>query len=208
MVDLDGFKGVNDTLGHDAGDKLLIEVGRRLRHLVRDTDIVARLGGDEFVILVTGLREPNDVLPLTQRVLRRLAEPQKMRSRQIYVGASIGIAFHPKDGQDVNTLFKNADLALYSAKTGGRGIYRCFDEQLAKAVNEHCLLEGELRHALDHNALDVHFQPKFGGTPLRITGFEALARWHHPHLGFVLPQVFIGIAEQCGLINLNYAMGD
>ena len=201
MVDLDGFKGVNDTLGHDAGDELLIEMGRRLRRLIRDTDIVARLDGDEFIILVPGLRDADDVLPLAQRVLRRLAEPLQMGDQPVCIGASIGIAFHPKDGQDADTLFKHADLALYSAKINGRGIYRCFDEQLVEALNERRLLEGELRHALDHDALEVHFQPKFGGTALGLVGFEALARWHHPRLGFISPQVFIHIAEECGLIN-------
>jgi diguanylate cyclase (GGDEF)-like protein len=201
MIDLDGFKGVNDMLGHDAGDKLLGEVGRRLRALVRGTDLVARLGGDEFVILAGGLHRRDDVLPLAERVLRGLGDPMHMNGRQIRIGASIGIAFHPTDGLDVDTLLKHADIALYSAKIGGRGIYRCFDERLSHAVAERRLLETDLRRALDEEALEVYFQPKFGAVSLEIVGFEALARWRHPTRGFVPPDVFIRIAEDCGLIN-------
>jgi diguanylate cyclase (GGDEF)-like protein len=201
MIDLDGFKGVNDTLGHDAGDKLLIEVGRRLRALVRGTDMVARLGGDEFVVLVQGLHQPEEAAPLAERVLRRLAEPAEIQGRQVRIGASLGIAFHPHDGPDVDTWLKHADMALYSAKNSGRGTYRCFDQQLFQVATEHHLLESELRQALDDDELEVHFQPKFGCGSLEIVGFEALARWRHPVRGYVSPAVFIRIAEDCGLIN-------
>jgi diguanylate cyclase (GGDEF)-like protein len=201
MIDLDGFKGVNDTLGHDAGDKLLVEVGRRLRPLVRGSDMVARLGGDEFVILAVGLGQRDDVVPLAKRVLRRLADPMQVNDQQIRIGASVGIAFYPRDGLDVDTLFRHADLALYSAKTAGRGVYRCFDEQLSQAAADHRQLESDLRQALDAEALEVYFQPKFSAVSLRIVGFEALARWPHPTRGYVSPDVFIRIAEDCGLIN-------
>ncbi|MGD0106942.1 MAG: EAL domain-containing protein [Rhodopila sp.] len=201
MIDLDGFKGVNDTLGHDAGDKLLVEVGRRLRPLVRGSDMVARLGGDEFVILAVGLGQRDDVVPLAKRVLRRLADPMQVNDQQIRIGASVGIAFYPRDGLDVDTLFRHADLALYSAKTAGRGVYRCFDEQLSQAAADHRQLESDLRQALDAEALEVYFQPKFSAVSLRVVGFEALARWPHPTRGYVSPDVFIRIAEDCGLIN-------
>jgi diguanylate cyclase (GGDEF)-like protein len=201
MIDLDGFKGINDTLGHDAGDKLLVEVGRRLRPLVRGSDMVARLGGDEFVILAVGLGQRDDVVPLAKRVLRRLADPMQVNDQQIRIGASVGIAFYPRDGLDVDTLFRHADLALYSAKTAGRGVYRCFDEQLSQAAADHRQLESDLRQALDAEALEVYFQPKFSAVSLRIVGFEALARWPHPTRGYVSPDVFIRIAEDCGLIN-------
>jgi diguanylate cyclase (GGDEF)-like protein len=200
MIDLDGFKGVNDTMGHDAGDALLIEIAGRLRNLVRVTDLVARLGGDEFVLLLPNLREPDDIVPLAERLLRRLAEPARILGQHIRVGASLGIAFHPQDGLDVDTWFKHADMALYSAKKGGRGTYRCFNEQLSQAVTEHHRLEGDLRRALDGGELEVHFQPKFNCKSLDIVGFEALARWRHPTRGYVSPAVFIRIAEDCGLI--------
>ena len=120
MIDLDGFKGVNDTLGHDVGDELLVEVARRLQGLVREVDFVARLGGDEFVILQPGLRQTTeDARRLPQRVLQRLAEPVQVGDHQVRIGASIGIAFHPKDGQDGDALFKHADIALYAPRPPG-----------------------------------------------------------------------------------------
>jgi diguanylate cyclase (GGDEF)-like protein len=200
MIDLDGFKGVNDTLGHDAGDALLIEVAGRLRTLVRGSDLVARLGGDEFVFLLPGLRQREDILPLAERVLRCLAEPARILGQHIRVGASLGIAFYPQDGLDADTWFKHADMALYCAKNSGRGVYRCFDQQLSQAMTEHHLLESDLRRALDGGELEVYFQPKFDSRTLEIVGFEALARWRHPTRGFVSPAVFIRIAEDCGLI--------
>jgi diguanylate cyclase (GGDEF)-like protein len=201
MVDLDGFKAVNDTLGHDAGDHLLIETARRLKALVRGTDLVARLGGDEFVMLLPGLHERAAILPLADRVLRRLADPIQIEGKKVNVGASLGIAFHPHDGLDADTWFKHADMALYSAKNGGRGIYRCFDDQLSQAVTEHHLLEHDLRRALEGGELEVHFQPKFNCQSLAVAGFEALARWRHPTRGYVSPAVFIRVAEDSGLIN-------
>jgi diguanylate cyclase (GGDEF)-like protein len=201
MVDLDGFKPVNDTLGHDAGDQLLIEVAQRLKALMRASDVVARLGGDEFVILLTNLRECGDVAPFAERVLRRLSDPAQVNGQQIRVGASLGIAFYPSDGLDVDALLNHADMALYSAKASGRGMYRCYDEHLAQAVTDRRLLESDLRRALDDDGLEVHFQPKFDCVSLRVVGFEALARWRHPVRGYVSPDVFIRIAESCGLIN-------
>ncbi len=201
MIDLDGFKAINDTLGHAAGDALLVEVARRLKVLARGADLVGRLGGDEFVIVAAGMAATGDVVPLAQRVLRRLAEPIDVLGQQVRIGASVGVAFHPQDATDVDTLFKHADVALYSAKTGGRGIYRCFDEQLTHAVTEARLLESDLRGALDAGTLELHFQPKFETKSLRVVGFEALARWHHPTRGYISPDVFIRIAEGCGLID-------
>ncbi|HEX3574788.1 MAG TPA: EAL domain-containing protein, partial [Rhodopila sp.] len=200
MIDLDGFKGVNDTFGHDAGDALLIEVAQRLKAMIRTTDVVARLGGDEFVMLLPELRQGNDIIMLAERVLRGLSEPVQIHGQGVRIGASLGIAFHPQDGLDVDTWLKHADMALYSAKHGGRGTYRCFDQQLFQAVTEHHLLEIELRQALVGEGLEVHFQPKFACGSLEITGFEALARWRHPSRGYISPAVFIRIAEDCGLI--------
>jgi diguanylate cyclase (GGDEF)-like protein len=201
MIDLDGFKGVNDTLGHDVGDELLVEVAHRLQGLVRDVDFVARLGGDEFVLLLPGLREPEAAMPLAQRVLQRLAEPAQVGDHRLRIGASIGVAFYPKDAQDGDALFKYADIALYAAKTAGRGTVRCFDVHMTHTVNEHRLLESGLRRALENGDLEVHFQPMFAGDSLALAGFEALARWKHPGRGYVSPEIFIRIAEDCGLIN-------
>jgi diguanylate cyclase (GGDEF)-like protein len=202
IIDLDGFKGVNDTLGHDVGDELLIEVARRLQALVREEDLVARLGGDEFVILQPGLRDAAGATSLAQRVLQRLTDPVQIGAHQVRVGASIGIAYYPRDGEDSDTLLKHADIALYSAKTRGRGMLCCFDPDMVHAVNEYRTLEGDLRRALDHgDELEVHFQPKFSCESLAIVGFEALARWHHPTRGYVSPGTFIRIAEACGLID-------
>jgi len=201
MIDLDGFKGINDTLGHDAGDQLLIVVARRLQELVQETDFVARLGGDEFVILQPGLCEVGEAVRLARLVLQRLADPVEVAGQKVRIGASIGIAFHPRDGQDCDALLKHADIALYRAKADGRGAFRCFDEQMIRTVNEHRLLESDLRSALDNQELEVHFQPEFTGDSLEVSGFEALARWRHPIRGYISPAVFIPVAEQCGLIN-------
>jgi len=200
LIDLDGFKGINDTMGHDVGDELLIEVARRLQSLVREQDFVARLGGDEFVVLQPGLSRVDAAAALAQRLLCKLAEPVQIAGQQVRVGASIGIAFHPNDGQDGDTLYKHADIALYSAKAAGRGTVRFFDAQMTWAVNENRLLESGLRWAMDNEALDVHFQPKFACTSLAIVGFEALVRWQHPTRGSISPQTFIRVAEECGLI--------
>jgi diguanylate cyclase (GGDEF)-like protein len=201
MIDLDGFKGVNDTLGHEVGDKLLVEVARRLQGLLRQEDFIARLGGDEFVILMPGLRHADAVVPLARRILQRLAEPAQVGDHRLHIGASIGIAFHPQDTQDGDALLKYADIALYAAKADGRGAFRCFDQQMTHAVNERRLLESGLRRALENNDLEVHFQPIFASHSLEVAGFEALARWHDPSRGYVSPEIFIRVAEDCGLIN-------
>jgi len=201
LIDLDGFKNVNDTLGHDVGDELLAEVARRLQGLVRQVDFVARLGGDEFVLLLPGLSEPDAATPLLQGVLRRLAEPMEVGDHRLRIGASIGAAFHPRDARDGDTLFKHADIALYAAKAAGRGTFRCFEPAMTAAVNERRLLESGLRHALDNGQFELHYQPIFNGHTLRVAGFEALIRWRQPDGGYVSPETFVRIAEDCGLIN-------
>ncbi len=200
MIDLDGFKGINDTLGHDVGDELLIEISRRLQGLVREADFVARLGGDEFVILQPGLQQTKETAALAERLLQCLAEPVQIGGQQVRIGASMGIAFYPTDGHDGDALFKHADIALYCAKAAGRGTFRFFDSHMTRAVNEHRLLESGLRWALDNKALEVHFQPIFACNTLAIVGFEALARWRHPTRGNISPETFIRVAEECGLI--------
>ncbi len=200
IFDLDGFKGVNDALGHGAGDELLIEVARRLKTLVREQDLVARLGGDEFVVLLAGLKDRDAAGALAERILQRMADPMQIGGHQIRIGASLGIAYHPDDGEDGDILLKHADIALYAAKNGGRGTFRVFDAEMVYAVDEFRFLESDLRRALEKQELQVHFQPKYAGDSLSIVGFEALARWWHPTRGDVSPSVFIRIAEQSGLI--------
>jgi diguanylate cyclase (GGDEF)-like protein len=200
LMDLDSFKGINDTLGHDVGDELLIEIARRLQSMIREEDFVARLGGDEFVILQPGVAGEEAASAIAQRLLQRVAEPVLVADQQVRVGASIGIAFHPKDGLDGDALFKHADIALYSAKAAGRGTFRCFDTQMTRAVNENRLLESGLRWALENDALDLRFQPKFACKTLAVVGFEALVRWRHPIRGDISPETFIRVAEECGLI--------
>ena len=200
MIDLDGFKGINDTLGHDVGDELLIEIARRLQSLVREVDFVARLGGDEFVVLQPGLQGTTETAALAERLLRSLAEPVQVGGQQVRVGASIGIALYPSDGHDGDALFKHADIALYCAKAAGRGTFRFFEADMTRAVNEHRLLESGLRWALDNHALEVYYQPKFACNSLSIVGFEALARWRHPTRGNISPETFVRVAEECGLI--------
>jgi diguanylate cyclase (GGDEF)-like protein len=201
MIDLDGFKSVNDSLGHDVGDELLIEIARRLRSIVRESDFVARLGGDEFIILQTGLRHTGQATALAARLLRELAEPAQIGDHQISIGASTGIAFCPRDGIDADMLLKHADIALYVAKSEGRGIFRRFEPQMIHAVAERRTLETGLRRALEGDELELHFQPKFACDTLQIMGMEALVRWHSPQRGYVSPETFVRIAEDCGLIN-------
>lgn len=200
MVDLDGFKGVNDTLGHSVGDELLIEVARRLQASTYEDAFVTRLGGDEFVIIQKKPLCHETALELAEHLLKRLAEPADVGGHQVRIGASIGIAFYPQDGRNLDTLLRHADIALYRAKSGGRGAYRCFDAAMVRGMNERLLLETELRQALERGELDVHFQPQFSSSHLDVVGFEALARWQHPTLGYVSPESFIPIAEGVGLI--------
>ena len=148
-----------------------------------------------------GYAQPAAAIPLVQLLLQRLAEPMQVGDHRLRIGASIGAAFHPRDAQDGDSLFKFADIALYAAKAAGRGTFRCFDAAMTQAVNERRLLEGGLRRALDNAEFELHFQPIFDGDLLAVTGFEALTRWRPPGGGTVPPEIFIRIAEDCGLIN-------
>jgi len=203
LIDLDGFKSVNDTLGHEAGDCLLVEVAQRLRALTGGDELVTRIGGDEFIILLENVADTRAVEQMAEAVLARLAEPSSVVGHQMRISASIGLAFYPRDGQTSEVLLRNADIALYRAKGDGRGCFRCFDRQMVESLLLRQSLETDLRHALEHpgqTELALHFQPQFSGTELRITGFEALLRWRHPTRGFIPPNVFIPIAEETGLI--------
>ncbi|GBQ28216.1 diguanylate cyclase [Acetobacter estunensis NRIC 0472] len=198
-LDLDGFKAVNDTLGHHAGDLLLREVAERFQSQLRDSDYIARIGGDEFVIVLRGVTSPADAQQLAQRLLASLWQPFKLGGHDAYVGVSIGIAICPRDGHSAQMLLKCADIAMYQAKLAGKGQVCEFQRGMDVAVRERHDLELELRAAISRHELMLYYQPLFGRDG-KIIGFEALARWPHPHRGMIPPDRFIPLAEESGLI--------
>ena len=200
LIDLDRFKYVNDTLGHDVGDELLVEIARRLKSILRDDDIVARLGGDEFVLVFGGLPDETHVEPLVQKLLRQLRGNFRLSSRTVYTTCSIGISLAPTDGGDSSTLLKHADLAMYSAKAQGGDSYRRFEAAMRPGTDR-LSIEVELRDALERNELELYYQPRVDTITGRPTSMEALLRWNHPARGLILPGAFIAIAEETGLID-------
>ena len=200
FIDLDHFKDINDTLGHATGDALLIEVSRRLRGAVRGSDLVARLGGDEFLILMVAADIRSEIERVRLRLTRAVAEPVHLGGRDLHVTASIGVALYPQHGSDVQTLMRNADLAMYSAKEGGRNALAYYDAAMADAVEGRTALEAELRLAFERREFEVHYQPIVEASSGRIVGAEALVRWRHPQRGLVAPDVFIPLCESTGLI--------
>jgi diguanylate cyclase (GGDEF)-like protein len=198
-LDLDQFKAVNDTLGHSVGDALLRAVSDRLLAEVRDTDTVARLGGDEFAILQTGTDQPRQASVLAERLIASLGAPYQIDGHQVDIGVSIGIAM-AEEGEDSDTLLKNADLALYRAKADGRGTWRFFEPEMDAHIQARRLLELDLRAAMEAEQFEVHYQPILDLRTRRLTGFEALVRWRHPVRGLVSPAEFIPLAEEIGLI--------
>ena len=199
-LDLDHFKTVNDTLGHAAGDLLLRKVGERLHACVRAGDAVARLGGDEFAILQTQAGHADEARALAARVVEALAAPFELMGREVGIGASVGIALHPRHGDDADTLMKRADLALYRAKSDGRNGWKVFEPAMDTHLQERRALEFDLRRALAAGEFTLHYQPLYALAADRITGFEALLRWNHPERGLVPPADFIPVAEEIGLI--------
>jgi diguanylate cyclase (GGDEF)-like protein len=200
FLDLDRFKQINDTLGHDAGDQLLREVANRLKGCVRESDSVARLGGDEFVVLLPDLGDPKHAASVAQKILAVIAKPFTLIGREFRVTVSIGISAYPQDGLDEQTLTKNADIAMYQAKAEGKNNFQFYSATLNANSLERLTLESSLRHALEHNEFRLRYQAKRDIDSGRITGMEALLRWEHPDLGLVAPMQFIPIAEESGLI--------
>ena len=200
FIDLDNFKNINDTLGHQVGDALLKTVASRLEECVRSGDLVARLGGDEFVIVQTELDDPTDAANLATRVREAILDSCEIANHNIVVDASIGIALSPEDGTEPDGLIKNADLALFGAKASGRGTYRFFEQAMDQRMLERHELELELRKALVNGEFEVHFQPLVNLTTDRIVCCEALLRWTHPVRGDIPPDNFIHLAEETGLI--------
>jgi diguanylate cyclase (GGDEF)-like protein/PAS domain S-box-containing protein len=202
LLDLDHFKTVNDSLGHPAGDKLLRVVADRLRALVRDTDTIARMGGDEFAIVQTAISQPADATSLAHRAIEAISAPFAIEGHQVVIGTSIGIAVGPADAGTPDQLLRNADLALYRAKSDGRGTYRFFEPEMDAQMQIRRSLEDDLRKALPAGQLTLHYQPLVNLAVNRVSGFEALIRWRHPEKGLVSPRTFIPLAEEIGFIGM------
>jgi len=199
FLDLDSFKGVNDTLGHGIGDELLRAVSVRLREALRRSDTLARLGGDEFVVL-TGSAQPEDASHLAMKLLSALRDPFDLGDEQIRITGSIGIAVFPDHGADRNVLMRAADIAMYSAKSQGRNRYQFFTADMSERTQERMQMEQGLRRAIDNDALEVHYQPQLRLSDAHVIGVEALVRWPHPELGMISPARFIPVAEESGII--------
>jgi diguanylate cyclase (GGDEF)-like protein/PAS domain S-box-containing protein len=201
FVDLDHFKNINDTLGHQAGDLLLKEVAQRLGGVVRKGDTLSRQGGDEFVVVLEGLKTPDDAGQVAQKVLNALALPCEIEGHKIVTSGSVGIAIYPSDGADGPTLMRHADTAMYAAKSSGRKNYQFFSADMNLRTTERLQLEEAMRGALDRGELRVFFQPRVDITTGRLTGAEALLRWAHPEHGLVGPDRFMRVLEETGLIH-------
>jgi diguanylate cyclase (GGDEF)-like protein len=199
-LDLDHFKGVNDTLGHPIGDALLKVVADRLRRCTREPDTIARLGGDEFAIIMTSMQQASDAAALCRRVREAITKPFNLDGHQVIIDISIGISVAPLDGSEPDQLLKNADMALYGAKGDGRGTYRFFEPEMDARMKVRRELEMNLRNALANNEFELYYQPLVNLQNNEITAFEALLRWHHPTRGMTSPADFIPIAEETGLI--------
>jgi diguanylate cyclase (GGDEF)-like protein/PAS domain S-box-containing protein len=200
FIDLDHFKTINDSLGHHVGDRLLQEVAARLSGCVRAIDTVSRQGGDEFVIVLAQIRNPADAAHVAQKILTSVALPYDIDGLELHITPSIGIAVYPDDGRDSESLIKNADAALYHAKENGRNNYQYFTESLNTRAFERLSLENSLRRALERGEFRLHYQPLIDLTSGAIVGVEALIRWQHPDFGLVMPDRFIMVAEDTGLI--------
>ena len=201
FLDLDHFKKVNDTLGHETGDQLLLEATRRLTGIVREQDTVARMGGDEFVILLGGIHGESDAQPVLESLLEHFRRPFVVEGREMVLTASVGVALAPTDGNDPQELLRNADTAMYKSKAEGRNTYRYFTASMNHDIERRLAIEENLRGALDRGELSLRFQPLIELAEDRIVGAEALVRWRNPELGNVSPAEFIPIAEQTGLID-------
>ncbi|MEF2070654.1 putative bifunctional diguanylate cyclase/phosphodiesterase [Consotaella aegiceratis] len=199
-LDLDHFKQVNDTLGHPVGDKLLRSVAERFRATLRERDFVARVGGDEFAIIQAPIKGPVEAAELARRVIETIGRPYEIDGHQMVIGASIGIALGPAEARDTDILLKNADMALYRAKSDGRNTYRFFEPGMDAKLQARRLLEIDMRHTLAAGGFELHYQPLIDVSTQRITGCEALLRWRHAERGMVSPADFIPLAEEVGLI--------
>ena len=199
-IDLDRFKDVNDTLGHDMGDLLLIEISSRLKKTLREIDTVSRLSGDEFTVILGQIDDPLSVQPLCQQLLDELARPYQLDNEKIFLTASIGVTFYPQDSKDIDVLQRNGDQAMYAAKGNGRNSFHFFTPELQeRAIRKRKMIK-DLREAIQQQQFEIYYQPIIDMKTQGLTKAEALLRWHHPESGKVSPSVFIPIAEETGLI--------
>ncbi len=200
FLDLDRFKLINDTLGHPCGDQLLREVAERLNECVRKSDTVARIGGDEFIIILPSLPHTEDVTLIAQKILASLAQPVELEGSEVFTSTSIGIAMYPNDADDVDSLIRCADMAMYRAKERGRNTYQFFSAEMNRQIEQRLSLETNLRHAIPRNELALFYQEQTDLTTGKLVGMEVLLRWQHPELGLLAPGDFIHMAEETGLI--------
>jgi diguanylate cyclase (GGDEF)-like protein/PAS domain S-box-containing protein len=200
FLDVDRFKIVNDSLGHAFGDQLLVEMSRRLERCVRKMDTVARLGGDEFAVLLDGVAGPHEAIQTAERILESMSRPCELGDHEVVSSASIGIAFSQTGYETPEDMLRDADTAMYRAKSNGKARYEVFDVKMHAHAVEALTLERELRHAINQGDIQVYYQPIVSLADNRLAGFEALARWHHPTRGYVSPADFIPIAEETGMI--------
>jgi diguanylate cyclase (GGDEF)-like protein len=200
FLDIDNFKQVNDSLGHDAGDELLIQVAKTLKHIVRDADIVARVGGDEFAILLINPRDSQVAATVAKKIINDVAEPFPIFSNDVTARMSIGISIYPDNGHNATQLTKAADTAMYHAKASGRNTYKYFSREMHERIEYDMKITQELNKAITREELSIHFQPQINVLNQELVGFEALIRWDHPVLGKVGPSQFIPVAETNGLI--------
>ncbi|NNE20947.1 MAG: EAL domain-containing protein [Myxococcales bacterium] len=201
ILDMDRFKEINDMLGHEVGDKLLVKAAKRIRASVRDQDTVARLGGDEFAVVLEGVGEPKEVLPVIERIVDSLREVTTVDGHEVNTSTSIGIAMYPENGSNLSELLRAADLAMYQAKSSGRSCYQFFADAMQEEAKSRRALEWALRHAVEANEFQLVYQPQVCLRTGGVIGVEALIRWMHPTRGLLTPYHFIGALEEFGLIN-------
>ena len=200
FLDLDRFKNINDTLGHTVGDQLLLQLSERLSNSVRDGDTIGRFGGDEFAILLDDINSDSHISLLAEKLLDTLKKPFKINKHELFVTASIGISIFPNDGEDSDTLLRNADVAMYRAKDLGKNNYQFYSDDLSARIFERMTLESHLRHALERNEFVLYYQPQIDTRTQKIMGVEALLRWKHPEFGLVTPNNIVPLMEETGLI--------
>jgi diguanylate cyclase (GGDEF)-like protein/PAS domain S-box-containing protein len=200
FLDLDGFKMVNDSFGHGVGDKLLVQLGNRLSKALRESDMVFRFGGDEFAILLYNPIDMHAISEICEGLIQAVNQPVYINQNEIRVSASIGVSVYPSDGEDGETLLKNADIAMYEAKKAGKGTHVFYNQKMMSGLNEMISLSNDLYRAVENGEFEVYYQPQISAKTELITGFEALVRWNHPEHGILLPDKFIYLAERTGLI--------
>jgi diguanylate cyclase (GGDEF)-like protein len=200
FLDMDQFKNINDRFGHPLGDQLLVEIGKRLRSMIRAADTVARLGGDEFVLLLEGIHKVDDVPPMAEYVLSQLSTPINMAGSDLFVSTSMGIVLSTQGYLYPEDILRDADIAMYAAKAQGKSTYRIFDPTMRDQIMERLTMEADLRQAIQKGQLFINYQPIISFTTRSLVGFEALARWNHPKKGLLPPKQFIPLAQDTGLI--------